>query len=98
MSRVSKNQLLVELNRMLGDLFTEHNRGASGTRLARAHGYLDGYMRGLVDAGVLSSRELLSLVDQQRRLVNGPAKAQLAPDSSPTDSAGADSVGAELAA
>jgi hypothetical protein len=77
MNRVSKNLLVGELTRMLGDLFAEHNRGASGTRLARAHGYLDGYMRGLVDAGLLTPLELLGLVNAQRQQVNGPAAGAL---------------------
>jgi hypothetical protein len=77
MNRVSKNVLLSELRRMLGDLFAEHNRGAAGLRLARAHGYLDGYMRGLVDAGVMSPDELLGVVSEQRSRVNGAASSEL---------------------
>ncbi|HEX2730667.1 MAG TPA: hypothetical protein VHM70_03650 [Polyangiaceae bacterium] len=78
MQRVNKSQFVSEIKRMLADLFGEHGRGASGVRLARAHGYLDGYMRGLADAGVLTQRELLQLVSRERTQAAGPASAKLA--------------------
>ena len=80
MSRVSKSRLVGELSRMLEDLFTEHKRGAAGSRLARAHGYLDCYMRGLIDAGILTPAELLLVVSDERRRVDGPAAASVTPD------------------
>jgi hypothetical protein len=73
MNKVSKEELLDELGRMLRDLFQEHQNGAPGSRLARAHGYIDGYMRGAVESGMLTQRELLSLVSEQRADVRGPA-------------------------
>jgi hypothetical protein len=75
---ISKDEVLVELSRMLRDLFREHQRGASGARLARTHGYLDGYMRGVAESGILSRSEMLELVSQQRAVVDGPATAAFA--------------------
>jgi hypothetical protein len=78
----SKNELLAEVRRMLQELFLEHQRGASGLRWTRTHGYLDGYMRGLVDSGAVSHRELLTLVGEQRSRTSGPALGELQPESS----------------
>lgn len=80
MQHTVKDEMLAELRRMLRDLFTEHHRGTSAHRLARAHGYLDGYMRGLTEAGVLSSAELLKLVREQRENVDGPAVTRIEPE------------------
>ena len=41
--------------------------GAAYAKLARAHGYADGYMRALLDAGLVEKRELLKVVGAERR-------------------------------
>jgi hypothetical protein len=71
--------MLDELKKMLRDLFLAQQEGTSHPRMARAHGYVDGYMRGLLDSGIASKRELLRLVAEQRAAVCGPATAELAP-------------------
>lgn len=73
----SNPELLSEVRRMLQDLFLDHQRGVSAARWTRSHAYLDGYMRGLVDAGAASHRQLLELVREQRSRVAGPAAGQL---------------------
>ncbi len=73
MNKMSKNELLGELRQMLSELFRQHRDGAAGTRLARAHGYVDGYMRSAVASGLVTQRELLALVSEQRKQVLGPA-------------------------
>jgi hypothetical protein len=42
--------------------------GANYATLAQARGYADGYMRALLDAGLIDQKELLELVNAERRL------------------------------
>ena len=42
--------------------------GANYATLAQARGYADGYMRALLDAGLIDQRQLLALVHEERRL------------------------------
>ena len=42
--------------------------GANYATLAQARGYADGYMRALLDAGLIDQRQLLALVSEERRL------------------------------
>ena len=58
---------------MLQDVFTLRHAGATYSRLARAHGYVDGYMRALLDSGSASRDEILTLVAEERTSVSGPA-------------------------
>jgi hypothetical protein len=69
----TKAEMLQELSVMLRDVFKAREEGATYARLARAHGYVDGYMRGLLDTGVCTKEELLLIVADQRRDVYGPA-------------------------
>ncbi len=41
--------------------------GANYTTLAQARGYADGYMRALLDAGIIDQKQLLELVTLERR-------------------------------
>ena len=43
--------MLNELKRMLNDVLLAKTRGVTYPRLARAHGYVDGYMKALLDSG-----------------------------------------------
>lgn len=62
-----------ELRLMLHDLFSAPERGVVASRYARAHGYTDGYMKGLLQAGIVSERELRSIVSEARARVAGAA-------------------------
>ncbi len=42
--------------------------GANYATLAQARGYADGYMRALLDASLIDQRQLLELVNAERRL------------------------------
>jgi hypothetical protein len=42
--------------------------GANYATLAQARGYADGYMRALLDAGLIDQKQLLELVNAERRL------------------------------
>lgn len=66
-----------ELRKMLRDVFIARAAGTSYARMARAHGYVDGYMRALIECGEASKDELLRLVAEERERVSGPATARL---------------------
>jgi hypothetical protein len=69
----TKNELLDNLRDMMRDLFVARASGEVYPRLARAHGYVDGYMRVLLDTGMATKKELLDLVSQERERTSGPA-------------------------
>jgi hypothetical protein len=62
----SKDEILTELRTMLRDVFNARSEGAAYARVARAHGYVDGYMRALIESGAVPRDELLALVSQER--------------------------------
>jgi hypothetical protein len=64
------------LRNMLKDLFEADSRGARRDKLARAHGYADGYMRALLDLGVAEQKELLQLVLEERQRQSAAAPAR----------------------
>jgi hypothetical protein len=74
----TKAEILGELRSMLGDVFTAKASGESYGRLARAHGYVDGYMRALLDAGFVTKGELVEVVNAEREKSSGPAMRPLA--------------------
>ena len=69
----TKADMLNDLKVMLYDALLAKTRGVTYPRLARAHGYVDGYMKALLDAGLETNQELLALVSQARTTVDGPA-------------------------
>jgi hypothetical protein len=73
--------MLNELKVMLYDALQAKTRGVTYPRLARAHGYVDGYMKALLDAGIATNPELLALVAEARTTVDGPAVAETSPSS-----------------
>ena len=73
----SKSEMLDELKKMLQDVFAARVAGTAHHRMARAHGYVDGYMRGLIEGGHATRKELLALVADARAKVYGPATAQV---------------------
>lgn len=73
----SKAEMLVQLRAFLADVFRLRTQGAAYAKLARAQGYADGYMRSMVDAGLVNQRELLTIVAQQREVVDGPATREV---------------------
>ena len=73
----SKVEILTELRTMLRDVFVAKSAGETYARLARAHGYVDGYMRALLETGVVQKDELLALVAAEREHVSGPAMRAL---------------------
>jgi hypothetical protein len=78
----TKAEMLDELKVMLRDVFVARTGGASYPRLARAHGYVDGYMRALLESGQATKEELLHIVAAERAAVNGPATREILQESS----------------
>ena len=68
-----KAEVISELRTMLADVFAAKEKGEAYGRLARAHGYVDGYMRALLDIGYVSKAELLEVVNAERDRASGPA-------------------------
>jgi len=69
----AKATMLDNLRTMLRDVFRLRRDGAAYARLSRAHGYVDGYMRALMEGGIATQKELLELVAAERVRVDGPA-------------------------
>jgi len=69
----SKATMLDNLRTMLRDVFRLRRDGAAYARLSRAHGYVDGYMRALMEGGIATQAELLEVVSAERARVDGPA-------------------------
>jgi hypothetical protein len=69
----TKAQVLEELKRMLRDVFAATANGHVYARVARAHGYVDGFMRAMLDTGFATKAELLVLVAHEREQISGPA-------------------------
>jgi hypothetical protein len=61
-----KAEVIAELRAMLADMFAARASGEVYERLARAHGYVDGYMRALIELGVVTKHELVELVNVER--------------------------------
>ena len=68
-------QLVTELRRALREMLSLMEKGSTFPKLARAQGYVDGYMRAILDAKLLSQRELLALVSEERSNQSGPPTA-----------------------
>ena len=74
----SKDEMLNELRTMLRDVFAAQAAGQVHARVARAHGYVDGFMRVLLDTGIAGKQELLELVAAERQAISGPALRTMA--------------------
>jgi hypothetical protein len=72
-----KVEMLKELKRLLNEAFSAQAAGASYSRLARAQGAVDGYMRALLDSNLATKQELLEIVAAERTRMNGPATREL---------------------
>jgi hypothetical protein len=66
MAKKNKREMLDALRGMLREAFLLREQGVAYAKLARAHGYIDGYMRVLMETGVASQKELLALVAATR--------------------------------
>ena len=80
MATQSKIELLENLRGMVRDMLRLRSEGGAYAKLARAHGYVDGYMRVLLETGAADHKELLALVSDERRKFEGPGSTVVAGD------------------
>jgi len=80
----STTELVEQLRSLLKEAFLLRQQGAAYARIQRAHGYADGYMRMLMDSGMMDARSLLALVAEVRREVDGPATREVTRESAPS--------------
>ena len=83
----TKAEMLADLRVMLTDVFVAKAAGEQYGRLARAHGYVDGFMRALLETGTVTKAELLELVAAEREKSSGPAMRVLGADESASTAA-----------
>jgi hypothetical protein len=77
MATQGKTELLENLRGMVRDMLRLRSEGGAYAKLARAHGYVDGYMRVLLETGVADSKTLLALVAEERRRFEGAATREV---------------------
>lgn len=77
MATQSKTELLENLRGMVRDMLRLRSEGSAYAKLARAQGYVDGYMRVLLEAGIADHTALLALVAEERRQFDGPSTREL---------------------
>jgi hypothetical protein len=77
MAKQGDRELLDNLRGMVRDMLKLRRDGGAYAKLARAHGYVDGYMRVLLETGVADSKTLLALVAEERARFEGPATAEV---------------------
>jgi hypothetical protein len=77
MATQGKEELLENLRSMMRDMLRLRSEGGAYAKLARAHGYVDGYMRVLLEAGIADQKALLALVADERRKFDGPSTREL---------------------
>jgi hypothetical protein len=87
MNTASKAEMLETLRALLRDVFRLRSDGVAYARLSRANGYADGYMRALLEQGVVDKNELLAIVAEERTGVDGPATAPVNAEANPEVSA-----------
>ncbi len=63
---MSKSELLSQIRSLVADVTRARFEGGLRVKLARAHGYADGYMRALLDAGLVDQKELLAAIGEER--------------------------------
>lgn len=75
---MNKSQLLAQVRALVADVTRARFDGGSYAKMMRAHGYADGYMRALLDAGLVDRNEMIRLVGSARSDVVG-AELEAAP-------------------
>jgi hypothetical protein len=80
MAKQGKDELLENLRGMVRDMLKLRAEGGAYAKLARAHGYVDGYMRVLLETELADTKTLLGIVADERRKFDGPATAEVSLD------------------
>jgi hypothetical protein len=63
---MNKSQLLAQVRALVADVTRARFEGGAYAKMMRAHGYADGYMRALLDAGLVDRHEMLKVVGTAR--------------------------------
>ena len=69
---MAKEELIDVVRRLLREVVKARFEGGAYARLSRAHGFADGYMAALLDAGVVERDSLLRLVGEERLKLSAP--------------------------
>jgi len=80
-SAKSESELHEILKSLLRDSIRLHAEGSTGARLGRADGYVDGFVRALVESGLSDHASILAIVKGVRREQSGAATGELRADS-----------------
>ena len=82
-----RNELLDRVRHLVAEVTRARFDGGLHAKLTQAQGYADGYMRALLDAGLVDQAELLEVIGAARRDVvsEGPGVARTAPASAARD-------------
>lgn len=64
---MTKTELLSQVRALIADVTRARFDGGAHAKMMRAHGYADGYMRALLNTGLVDQAELLQLVSRERR-------------------------------
>ena len=80
-SAKSQAELHDVLKGLLRDSMRLHAEGAPGSRLGQADGYVDGFIRAMVEAGLSDHATILAVVRETRREFAGPATRTVDSDS-----------------
>jgi hypothetical protein len=80
MAKKSRTDMLSTLRALLHEALVLKSAGVPHAKLTRANGAVDGYMRALLDAGLATQSELLSLVAEERTALGGPPTGTLPSD------------------
>jgi hypothetical protein len=76
-STKSKAELHEILRALLRESLRLQEYGANGSKLALAQGYVDGFIRALVESGLSDHKALLEVVREVRGELGGPATGTL---------------------
>ena len=76
-----KDRMIRTLRGLLQETCTLRNQGAPYAKLTHSQGYADGYMRMMTDSGLIDDVELLAIIRDVRRGVDGPSTARVEYDS-----------------
>lgn len=63
---MTKSKLLERVRELVADVTRARFAGGAYAKLARAHGYADGYMRALLDAGLVDRVALIEACGEER--------------------------------
>lgn len=63
---ITKSEALQQVQSMVAEVTRARFEGGAYAKLARAHGYADGYMKALLDLGIVERAELLRAIGEER--------------------------------